>query len=125
MIGRWLLHILIIAPVASSIALSPPTERTGSAPYYGPTAMKTVMENRGLPFFPCTGASPHHEIGAVVDVTGHRTGRTLRCKVYDVPQSYDWQALVDRGVVWRPIIIAHASSAARRTNARRSRATAK
>jgi hypothetical protein len=75
------------------------TSRTGLALWYDIGVMRMVMENRGLPFYPCTLASPYHDINEVVEVTGLRTGHTLRCKVYDVPQTAHRPKLVARGVV--------------------------
>lgn len=97
--GYRILHAIPIAVVVLAIILSPPIERFGLALYYGPTAMQTVMANRGLPPYPCMLASPYHDIGAVVDVTGLRTGHTRRCKVYDVPKTIHRPGLAARHVV--------------------------
>jgi hypothetical protein len=72
---------------------------SGYAAHYRPGLMAKVSRNRGLPVVSCMVASPFHRVGTWLTVTSRKNGRSLRCRVTDVPHPRDRARIVRRGIV--------------------------
>ena len=71
----------------------------GYAAHYRPDVMEQVSANRNMPIVDCMIATAYADLGDWVIVTSHVTGATLTCRVTDIPQDYDRQSIIERGIV--------------------------
>ena len=87
MLRRAVMPLLLFASLSVD-AVDARQQHSGFAAHYRPGLMDQVARRRGLPKVPCMIASPHYVVGTWVYVKSRKNGRTLRCRVTDVPQPY-------------------------------------
>jgi hypothetical protein len=98
MLRRALVPLVLFAALCADPALSR-EQRAGFAAHYRPGLMDQVARRRGMPRVPCMVASPHYTLGSWVKVRSQKNGRSLNCRVTDVPQPYHRVRLQQRKIV--------------------------
>lgn len=95
-------RLILATLLAGGLLVEPATAhqtRHGYAAHYRPHLMERVSRVRGLPVVPCMVASPYHRIGTWLTVTSARRGKTLTCRVTDVPHPRDRASIIRRRIV--------------------------
>lgn len=95
-------RLLVAALLAGWLLVEPAAAhqtRHGYAVHYRPHLMERVSRNRGLPIVGCMVASPYHRIGTWLTVSSAQRGRTLHCRVTDVPHPRDRAQIIRRQII--------------------------
>ena len=98
MLRRTLFVLAVVAPLPFDAAVYRDQYR-GFAAHYRPGLMERVAQRRNMPQTPCMVATPYFKLGSWVRVQSRKNGRTLRCRVTDVPQPHHVSTLRKRNIV--------------------------
>lgn len=98
MLRRTLFVLAVFAPLPLDAAAYRDQYR-GFAAHYRPGLMERVAQRRNMPQTPCMVATPYFALGSWVRVQSRKNGRTLRCRVTDVPQPRHLPQLRKRNIV--------------------------
>lgn len=98
MLRRALFVLAVFAPLPLDVPAYGNQHR-GFAAHYRPGLMERVAQRRSMPQTACMVATPHFALGSWVRVQSRKNGRSLRCRVTDVPQPRHLPLLRKRNIV--------------------------